>query len=84
MRWLIGLASIAIIAFVAYFFWGEWTRTAAPVTPTPIESATVTDPAECKRRAANLVGSNDEEVAYLRQCIEEGHLSPADIPGAAG
>lgn len=26
MRLLVGLACVAVIAFVGYFFWGEWQR----------------------------------------------------------
>lgn len=43
MRTLIGAACIAVIAFVGYYFWGEWSRTQAE----SVEQAAFED--ECYR-----------------------------------
>jgi len=85
---LVSAACVAVIAFVGYFFWGEWNQNQKDT-----ELAAVRDSAlvqACQRVAAELAAVQrgeslgrrfvqEDAKAALRTCVADGHIGLADL-----
>lgn len=90
LRLLVACASLAVIAFVGYFFWGEWQRLEAEQVRNERNDAALA--AECRSTLADLkvVASGGdlgrrfvqhEARVRLRSCVSQGRLSSSDVSG---
>ena len=83
LKALVGLASIAIIAFVGYYFYNEWSRDTA-VREAAANECTVLAFNYGRARAGENLGfrfSQGEAQSGIRKCLQDGLLSNTIVRG---
>ncbi|MDH7786328.1 hypothetical protein QBD01_002349 [Ochrobactrum sp. 19YEA23] len=77
MKLLVGAACVAVIAFVGYFFWGEYQRREEQkIAELRAEKLT------CDTMLSDLKAnkaSQDWRIIHVVKCLEKKHLSDSDF-----